>query len=111
MAAVPVEPAVLCLHCRADDEVPFAYSERYVAAAAPAGSRARLHETDGDHFTLIDPHSADWRVAADAPARATRRCPAVISRAGVVRAGEVPMQSGRQGTDKRAHFRSGSPCR
>jgi hypothetical protein len=37
-----------------------------IAAAARAGGRAWLHETGGDHFTLIDPHSADWRVAADA---------------------------------------------
>jgi acetyl esterase/lipase len=66
MTAVPVEAAVLCLHSRADEAVPFAYSERYVAAAAQAGGRARLHETDGDHFTLIDPRSADWRVAAGA---------------------------------------------
>jgi acetyl esterase/lipase len=66
MAAVPVEAAVLCLHSRADDAVPFAYSERYVAAAARAGGRARVHETQGDHFTLIDPHSADWQVAAGA---------------------------------------------
>jgi hypothetical protein len=66
MTAVPVGAAVLCLHSRADDAVPFAYSERYVAAAARAGGRAQLHETYGDHFTLINPHSADWRVAADA---------------------------------------------
>jgi hypothetical protein len=57
MTAVPVEASVLCLHSRADDAVPFAYSERYVAAAARAGGRARLRETNGDHFTLIDPHS------------------------------------------------------
>jgi len=66
MAAVPLDAAVLCLHSRADDAVPFAYSQQYVAAATLAGGRARLHETDGDHFTLIDPDSADWRVAADA---------------------------------------------
>ena len=66
IAAVPVEAAVLCLHSRSDGAVPFAYSERYAAAATRAGGRARLHETDGDHFTLIDPHSADWRMAADA---------------------------------------------
>ena len=66
MTAVPIEAAVLCLHSRADGAVPLAYSERYVAAATLAGGRARLHETDGDHFTLIDPHSADWRVAANA---------------------------------------------
>jgi fermentation-respiration switch protein FrsA (DUF1100 family) len=66
MMAVPIEAGVLCLHSRADDAVPFVYSERYVTAAARAGGRAQLHETDGDHFTLIDPHSADWRAAADA---------------------------------------------
>ena len=66
MAAVPVEAAVLCVHSRADDAVPFAYSERYVAAAVRAGGKARLHETGGDHFTLIDPRSPDWRVAAGA---------------------------------------------
>jgi acetyl esterase/lipase len=66
MTAVPVEAAVLCLHSRADDAVPFACSERYVAAATRAAGRARLHETDGDHFTLIDPHSADWQVAVGA---------------------------------------------
>jgi hypothetical protein len=51
---------VLCLHSRADDEVPFAYSERYVAAAAQAGGQARLAETGGDHYTLIDPAARDW---------------------------------------------------
>ena len=66
IAAVPVEAAVLCLHSRSDGAVPFACSERYAAAATRAGGRARLHETDGDHFTLIDPHSADWRMAANA---------------------------------------------
>jgi dipeptidyl aminopeptidase/acylaminoacyl peptidase len=66
MTAVPAEAAVLCLHSRADDAVPFAYSERYVTAAARAGGTAWLHETGGDHFSLIDPDSADWQVAADA---------------------------------------------
>jgi dipeptidyl aminopeptidase/acylaminoacyl peptidase len=60
LAAVPGPATVLCLHSRADDRVPFAYSERYVAAATVAGGRARLIETHGDHFTLIDPASPDW---------------------------------------------------
>jgi acetyl esterase/lipase len=60
IAAVPVEAPVLCLHSRGDDNVPFSYSERYVAAAQAAGGRARLVELQGDHFTLIDPASPDW---------------------------------------------------
>ena len=60
IAAVPVAATVLCLHSRADDAVPFRYSERYVVAAAKAGGRATLMETGGDHFTLIDPATRDW---------------------------------------------------
>ncbi len=66
IAAVPVPATVLCLHSRADDEVPFSYSERYVAAAARAGGAASLHETHGDHYTLIDPATPDWAIVADA---------------------------------------------
>jgi acetyl esterase/lipase len=66
IAAVPVPAPVLCLHSRADDEVPFSYSERYVAAATAAGGDARLEETSGDHYTLIDPASADWAAAVAA---------------------------------------------
>lgn len=66
IAAVPVEAAVLCLHSRRDDEVPFAYSERYVEAATRAGGTAALRETGGDHYTLIDPGTADWRAAVEA---------------------------------------------
>lgn len=66
IAAVPVAATVLCLHSRADDEVPFSYSERYVAAAAAAGGRAGLTETRGDHYTLIDPATQDWATAAGA---------------------------------------------
>ena len=60
IAAVPVPAPVLCLHSRGDDNVPFSYSERYVAAARAAGGRAGLVELSGDHFTLIDPASPDW---------------------------------------------------
>jgi acetyl esterase/lipase len=60
IAAVPVPAPVLCLHSRGDDNVPFSYSERYVAAARAAGGRAGLVELHGDHFTLIDPASPDW---------------------------------------------------
>jgi dipeptidyl aminopeptidase/acylaminoacyl peptidase len=63
---------VLCLHSRADDRVPFAFSERYVAAATAAGGDATLIETHGDHFTLIDPASPDW-------AAVTSRLPGLVS--------------------------------
>jgi acetyl esterase/lipase len=60
LAAVPVPATVLCLHSRADNRVPFAYSTRYVAAATAAGGHATLIETHGDHLTLIDPAAPDW---------------------------------------------------
>ncbi|MGH3245006.1 MAG: alpha/beta hydrolase family protein, partial [Trebonia sp.] len=63
VAAVPIPAPVVCLHSRADANVPYSYSERYVAAATAAGGRAALTETHGDHFTLIDPASADWAAA------------------------------------------------
>ena len=63
VAAVPLGVPVLCLHSRGDENVPYSYSERYVAAATAAGGRATLTETHGDHFTLIDPASADWAAA------------------------------------------------
>jgi acetyl esterase/lipase len=66
VAAVPVAAPVLCLHSRGDTSVPYSYSERYVAAATAAGGRATLTETHGDHFTLIDPASADWEAAVAA---------------------------------------------
>jgi acetyl esterase/lipase len=66
LAAVPVPAPVTCLHSRADQRVPYSYSERYVAAAAAAGGRATLVETSGDHFTLIDPASPDWAAAVTA---------------------------------------------
>jgi acetyl esterase/lipase len=66
IAAVPVAASVLCLHSRADDEVPFSFSERYVAAARKAGGRAELAETGGDHYTLVDPATQDWAAVIDA---------------------------------------------
>jgi acetyl esterase/lipase len=63
VAAVPIAASVVCLHSRADADVPYSYSERYVAAATAAGGRASLIELSGDHFTPIDPASADWAAA------------------------------------------------
>ncbi len=42
----------------------------YAAAAelevVRAGGTARLRETGGDHYTLIDPATPDWAVVVDA---------------------------------------------
>jgi acetyl esterase/lipase len=75
MDALPLAAAVLCVHSRADDNVPFRYSDRYVHAAVRAGGTAYLHETSGDHFTLIDPGSPDWQAVAGA-------LPGLLGRAG-----------------------------
>jgi acetyl esterase/lipase len=66
IAAVPLAAPVLCLHSRGDENVPFSYSERYVAAATAAGGRAALVELSGDHFTLIDPAAPDWAAVVTA---------------------------------------------
>jgi dipeptidyl aminopeptidase/acylaminoacyl peptidase len=66
IAAVPLRAPVLCLHSRGDANVPYSYSERYVAAATAAGGQARLVELSGDHFTLIDPAAPDWAVVVEA---------------------------------------------
>lgn len=63
---VPLAAPVLCLHSRADSAVPFAQSTAYVTAATAAGGTATLHETTGDHFTLVDPDSPDWTAVLDA---------------------------------------------
>ena len=66
IAHVPLAAPVLCVHSRADRNVPFAQSTAYVAAATTAGATATLHESTGDHFTLIDPSSPDWRAVLEA---------------------------------------------
>jgi acetyl esterase/lipase len=63
---VPLPAPVLCVHSRADANVPFAQSSAYVAAATKAGARATLTEVPGDHFTLIDPTSPAWAVVVAA---------------------------------------------
>ena len=60
IAGVPAPAPVLCLHSRGDQDVPYSYSERYVAAATAAGGTASLTELSGDHFSLIDPATPDW---------------------------------------------------
>ena len=62
LAAAPLAVPVLCVHARADDNVPFAQSEAYVAA----GDTARLVEVPGDHFTVIDPRHESWALVRGA---------------------------------------------
>jgi acetyl esterase/lipase len=57
---LPVAAPVLCVHSRADQNVPFAQSTAYVAAARAVGGSATLAEVPGDHFSLIDPTSPAW---------------------------------------------------
>jgi acetyl esterase/lipase len=66
LAAVPLAVPVVCVHARADENVPFAQSVAYVEAATAAGGTATLHEASGDHFTLIDPAAPDWAMVIDA---------------------------------------------
>jgi len=49
-----------------EDEPGYLNRSSAVAASAAAGGHASLVETFGDHFTLIDPASADWETAVAA---------------------------------------------
>jgi acetyl esterase/lipase len=78
---VPLPVPVLCVHARADDNVPYAQSEAYVAAARAAGGTAALREVPGDHFTVIDPEHESWRLVRDAlPELLAGRLPAALGR-------------------------------
>ena len=70
---VPLAAPVLCVHSRADRDVPFAQSTAYVAAANAAGGTATLREAKGDHYTPIDPATAPWRAVIEALPRMRSR--------------------------------------
>lgn len=57
---VPLGVPVVCVHGRADTNVPVSQSRSYVRAATEAGDRAELVEVDGDHFVVIDVDSPAW---------------------------------------------------
>ena len=61
-AAIPLPVPVMCVHARADENVPYSQSVDYVAAAGRAGAQAWLETVPGDHFTVIDPTAPAWRV-------------------------------------------------
>jgi acetyl esterase/lipase len=67
IARLPIGVPVVCVHGTADGNVPIRQSERFVAAA---GSTAELVVLPGvDHFAVIDPAAAAWRVCRDAAQR------------------------------------------
>ncbi len=53
----PLGVPVWCVHGPDDEDVPFAQSEAYVAAA---GGSAALVPVDGDHLAVVDPDSTAW---------------------------------------------------
>ncbi|OLR92666.1 alpha/beta hydrolase family protein [Actinokineospora bangkokensis] len=55
---VPVGVPVTCLHGDADQRVPLEQAERFAALGG-----GRLVVVPGDHFAVVDPASAAWRVA------------------------------------------------
>ncbi len=62
----PISTPTRCLHSRADERVPFAFTEHYVAAATAAGDDARLLEIPGSHADVINTESSAFEVAAAA---------------------------------------------
>jgi acetyl esterase/lipase len=62
LAAAPLAVPVLCVHARADEDVPITQSESYVSR----GGQASLREIPGDHFTVIDPSHSSWQLVRGA---------------------------------------------
>jgi dipeptidyl aminopeptidase/acylaminoacyl peptidase len=80
LAAVPLAAPVLCVHARADDTVPIAQSETYVAAARSDGAPARVLEVPGDHYTVIDPAHPSWALVRESlPDLLDGRLPPVLA--------------------------------
>ncbi len=70
VARVPIGVPVVCVHGTADGNVPIRQSERFVAAARAAGDDAELVTLPGvDHFAVIDPSAAAWRVCREGAER------------------------------------------
>jgi acetyl esterase/lipase len=80
MRRIPLSQPVLCVHSRADESVPYAQSEAYVAAARSAGAPAALQEVTGDHMAVIDPATPAWTTVRESlPDLFAGRLPAVVS--------------------------------
>jgi pimeloyl-ACP methyl ester carboxylesterase len=66
LALLPAPAPVLCVHSRADEDVPFALSATYAAAARVAGGLVELREVPGDHMAAVDTASPAWQAVVDA---------------------------------------------
>jgi acetyl esterase/lipase len=66
-ALLPLGVPQVLIHGTGDDDVPYALSREYAAAASAAGDPAELIMLDGaGHFELVDPTTAEWRAVHEA---------------------------------------------
>lgn len=62
---VPIGVPVVCVHGRADTNVPLSQSESYARAARAAGDTVDVVEVEGDHFVVIDVTTEAWATIVD----------------------------------------------
>ena len=62
----PPKSAVLLMHGKADDEVPWTQSESYINSMEEKGEEIQKLWLPGDHFSLIDVASDDWLAQVEA---------------------------------------------
>lgn len=63
---LPTGVPTRCVHSRADERVPFAHSQNYVAGASAVGDDIRLHETSGIHTDPITPETPAFKTVINA---------------------------------------------
>lgn len=66
LARLPLGIPSVCVHGRADGNVPFSQSERFVAAATQAGDPSELFAFEGDHFDPITVGTTGWTRCVEA---------------------------------------------
>ena len=66
LARLPFGIPSICVHGRADTNVPFSQSERFVAAATQAGDPSELYAFEGDHFDPITVGTVGWTRCVEA---------------------------------------------
>jgi acetyl esterase/lipase len=62
---LPIAASIFAVHTTEDDTVPVSQSADYAARALETGSACELHLTPGDHYVLIDPEHAAYRLCRD----------------------------------------------